>query len=227
MNLGGTMTIPLNNRLRKRAQRDVALFQDVLIRVIYEIDAAIEIHGGTVVWRCFGGRRFSKDIDVYLSPNQKRDELKERIESVASRYNAKVIKLKETGNRIFMELLLGDIYSEIDINYKKYYKSPVIRQYENLDGTFYDVLTPPVEVLITEKIDAYIDRKSITDLYDMRILVDYADKNKIELQMKKFISAIDEPVELKKEEMRLADLIFEGPVPTFESLVRYIEDKIS
>lgn len=221
------MKIPLSNRLKKRAQRDVALFQDVLIRIIYEIDPSIEIHGGTAIWRCFGGRRFSKDIDIYVSSQQKRDDLKEKIKSVALKYGVKIVKLKDTENLIFIELLMDGIYSEIDINYKKYSKEYAIRQYENIDGTLYDIITLPSEILIAEKIDAYSDRKSITDLYDMRILVDYADKNKIKTRMKTFLSSIKEPSDRKKEEARLADLIFEGPVPSFKALVDYLKDKIS
>ncbi|MGC8587371.1 MAG: nucleotidyl transferase AbiEii/AbiGii toxin family protein [Candidatus Micrarchaeia archaeon] len=221
------MNIPLANRLRKRGQRDVALFQDVLVRILYEADATTEIHGGTAIWRCYGGKRFSKDIDVYLSSKERWDNVKRLIESAASRYNAKVIKLKETGNLVFIELLLDGIYSEIEINYNRYYKGPVIRQYENLDGTFYDVLTLPAEALIEEKISAYTDRRLITDLYDIRILIDHADTKKIGGKVKKFISSISRPEDLKREEARLADLIFEGPVPSFASLVEYIRGKVS
>ena len=39
------MSLPLANRLKRRAQRDVALFEDVLVRIIYEIDSTAEIHG--------------------------------------------------------------------------------------------------------------------------------------------------------------------------------------
>ena len=83
--------------------------------------------------------------------NNKRDTAKD--------YGAEVIKLKDTGNLIYMELLMDGIYSEIDINYKAYYKNPVIRQYENLDGTFGEVLTLPPEALVLEKISAYNGRQ--------------------------------------------------------------------
>ncbi len=220
------MNIPLMNSLQKRAQRDVALFQDVLIRIIYEIDNTIEIHGGTAIWRCYGGRRFSKDIDAYVSSQAKWNELKERIKTTSEKYNAKVIKLKDTGNLIFIELLLDNIYSEIDINYKKYYKEPVIKKYENLDGTFNEILTLPPEALIGEKIDAYNDRKLITDLYDMRILVDHAEIAKVGPQLKTFLSSLETPKDIKAQEARLKDLIYEGPVPSFVTLMTYIKGKI-
>ncbi len=220
------MNIPLMNRLRKRAHRDVALLEDVMVKIIYGMDSTVEIHGGTAIWRCYGGRRFSKDIDIYVASQTKWQELKERIRDTAKDYGAEVIKLKDTGNLIYMELLMDGIYSEIDINYKAYYKNPVIRQYENLDGTFGEVLTLPPEALVLEKISAYNGRRSITDLYDLRILVDFADIGEVRPQLKAFVSAIDVEKGMRKEEERLKDLIYEGPVPSFASLVEYIRDRI-
>ncbi len=221
------MNIPLMNRLRKRAQRDVAMFEDVLVRVMYEIDNTIEIHGGTAIWRCYGGRRFSKDIDIYVSSRENWQTLKEEINTVAGKYNAKVLKLKDTGNLMFIQLLMGDIYSEIDINYKSYYKDPVLGRYENLDGSFYDVLTLPPDVLIEEKIAAYNDRKSITDLYDIRILLDHADMKKVKSRLRNFISSLRPPDELSMEEARLGDFIYDGPVPSFKNLKEYIKGAIA
>ncbi|MGC8649254.1 MAG: nucleotidyl transferase AbiEii/AbiGii toxin family protein [Candidatus Micrarchaeia archaeon] len=221
------MNIPLINRLRRRSQKDIALFQDVLIRIIYEIDPRAEIHGGTAIWRCYGGKRFSKDIDVYASSRERWSKTKQLLESSASRYNAKIIKFKETENVVFIELLLDDIYSEIEINFNKYYNDPVIKQYENLDGTFLDILTLSPEALIDEKISAYNDRRLITDIYDIYILINFADKKMIENKIRKFISSIKEPKDLEKEEERLADLIFEGPILSFADLVNSIKGRIT
>lgn len=215
------------NRLRKRSHRDVALLEDVMVRIVYGLDSTIEIHGGTAIWRCYGGKRFSKDIDMYVASQEKWQELKERITETAKDYGAEVIKLKDTGNLIFMELLVDGIYSEIDVNYKVYYKDPVVRGYENVDGTFGEVLTLPPEALILEKISAYNDRKSITDLYDLRILVDFAEIGKVRQQLKKFVASIGKGEDMRKEEERLKDLIYEGPVPSFASLVGYIKGRIA
>ncbi len=213
--------------MKKRAQQDVALLEDVLVRILYETDNTIEIHGGTVIWRCYGGKRFSKDIDIYMASEEKLQDLKDRIRDTASRYDAKVEKLKDTGNLIYISFLLGNIYSEIDINYKSYYKDPVIKQYENLDGTFYEILTLPPEVLINEKINAYTDRESITDLYDITILLEHADITRVKPQLKKFVSSLKTPAKVKEEESRLQGLIYEGPIPSFRTLVDRIKGKIS
>lgn len=227
MNFGYYMRLPLINTIKKRDHRDVALFQDVLIRIIYEIDNTAEIHGGTVIWRCYGGKRFSKDIDIYISSKVKWQEFKRRITKTAEKYSAEVIKLKDTGNLLFIELLLDNIYSKIDINYKKYYDDPVIREYENIDGTVSEVLTLPPEILTVEKIEAYKDRKYITDLYDIRILVDYANIKPIKKQLENFVSTIEIPKNYKKAEAELGNLIYGGPIPTFKSMVNYIQRRIS
>ena len=218
------MNLPISNRLKKRAQRDVATLEDVFIKIIYDIDNTAEIHGGTVVWRCFGGRRFSKDIDVYLQSRDELETLKSKIKETTERYGAKMLKFKDTGNLIFAEFILGDIYSEIDINYKSYYKEYITRNYENVDGSFYEILIPPPEKLLLEKIEAYKDRTSITDLYDMRILADFVDVKLVGKQLKEFLDRIKRPD--NKEEERLKDLVYEGPIPSFTSLVKHLEEKM-
>lgn len=65
------MQIPLEKRLRKRAQLEVALLQDEVIDLLYNIDSRLVLHGGTAIWRCYGGSRFSEDLDLYSRDVQK------------------------------------------------------------------------------------------------------------------------------------------------------------
>ncbi|MEK6826160.1 MAG: nucleotidyl transferase AbiEii/AbiGii toxin family protein, partial [Nanoarchaeota archaeon] len=58
--------IPLNLKLKKRVQRDLAYAQDILIGELYRFFPDAIIHGGTAIWRCYNGNRFSEDIDVYI-----------------------------------------------------------------------------------------------------------------------------------------------------------------
>ena len=165
-------------------------------------------------------------ILTYFTKPDKWEDIKKGLNKAAARYGARVVKLRDTGNVIFAELLLGNIFSEIDINYKKYHKDPVIKPYENLDGTFYEVLSLPPEALILEKMDAYNDRRSITDIYDIGVLVDFADIAEIGSRLKGFVSSLKQPDELEKEEARLKGLIYEGPLPSFETLADHIKEKI-
>ena len=54
------MKIPLANQLKKRQQVETALLQDEIIGIIYLITEDMVLHGGTAIWRCYSGKRFSE-----------------------------------------------------------------------------------------------------------------------------------------------------------------------
>ena len=60
------MKLPLFNRLKKRQHRELALLQDEITDIVYRISDEAVLHGGTAIWRCYGGNRFSEDIDIYI-----------------------------------------------------------------------------------------------------------------------------------------------------------------
>ena len=62
--------IPLNLRLKKKTEKEIAYAQDVILGEIYKFFPNAVLHGGTAIWRCYNGRRFSEDLDFYL-PKQK------------------------------------------------------------------------------------------------------------------------------------------------------------
>ena len=64
--------IPLILKLKKKAHKDIAEAQDIIIRELYTLFDKAVLHGGTSIWRCYGGNRFSEDIDVYIPNDQKR-----------------------------------------------------------------------------------------------------------------------------------------------------------
>ena len=46
----------------------LAELQDEVIDIIYNrVEPDATLYGGTAIWRCYGGNRFSEDIDIYLS----------------------------------------------------------------------------------------------------------------------------------------------------------------
>lgn len=55
------MEIPLEKRLKKRLHVDVGRLQDEAMEVLYSVDNTLVLHGGTAIWRCFSGNRFSED----------------------------------------------------------------------------------------------------------------------------------------------------------------------
>ena len=58
--------IPLILKLKKSSQKEIAKAQDLIVEEIYKIFDKAIIHGGTSIWRCYNGNRFSEDIDMYI-----------------------------------------------------------------------------------------------------------------------------------------------------------------
>lgn len=61
-----TPKIPLNLKLKRKIQKDIAYAQDIIIEELYTFFSTAVLHGGTAIWRCYNGNRFSEDIDFYI-----------------------------------------------------------------------------------------------------------------------------------------------------------------
>ncbi|MCL4383483.1 MAG: nucleotidyl transferase AbiEii/AbiGii toxin family protein [Candidatus Marsarchaeota archaeon] len=218
------MKLPILKMLKKREYSELALFQDTVIMMLYQIDSTIILHGGTCVWRCFNGSRFSNDIDIYLKSRSNLENLKRNVLSVASDYDIKVEKIKDTGHLIFIAFSFGNIYLKVEINYIKKDLHPVATRFEKVDSTYTEVLALTPEDLILEKIAAYSHRLFIRDIYDIYILCDYVqEKAKIKNAVINFIQKIKQPV--NEEDLKV--LIYEGPIPSFRNMIEYIKGRFA
>jgi len=52
--------IPLHLKLKRKSHKDIARLQDIVIDVLYKIFPNAILHGGTAIWRCYNGNRFSE-----------------------------------------------------------------------------------------------------------------------------------------------------------------------
>jgi len=160
------MKLPIIKQLKKRDQIETAKLQDELIYLLYDVDNSLIIHGGTSIWRCYSGYRFSEDIDLYsINFPEYSNSFKKEVESNELKLN----KLKDTGNILFSNISNNNAGVKIEINHKYYPENPVEMEYELIDGDTLNVLTLSAESLIKEKILAYKNRKFIRDLYDIYI----------------------------------------------------------
>ena len=217
------MKLPIVKKLKKREYSEIATFQDSIIDLLYSTNSNIVLHGGTVIWRCFGGNRFSNDIDAYLTTGINFENMKDKLKKAAIDYGIKIEKAKDTGNLLFIGLSLGNTYLKVEINHVIKNLRPVAIRFERVDGTFRDVLSLSAEDLIIEKIDAYTDRRFIRDIYDIYILSNYADKkSNIKKRVSNFLKDLSPPV----NEEDLASLIYDGPIPSFKSMLVHIKRKI-
>ena len=69
------MKIPLQAKLRREIHRKVAYAQDLVVKEVYAVFDKAVLHGGTAIWRCYDGKRFSEDLDFYFPNDKKKIEL--------------------------------------------------------------------------------------------------------------------------------------------------------
>lgn len=216
--------MPIIKLLKTRAYRELATFQDAVIDVLYQADSSIILHGGTAVWRCYGGSRFSNDIDVYLRSQEHLKKVKESMSSTASLYGISIEKVKDTGHLVFIGLKLSELYLKVEINYWKKISKPITARFEKVEGDYAEVRTLSPEELILEKIAAYNDRKLIRDIYDIYILADHVSEiNVIKKKVLNFLKNIEEPLNADV----LHKLIYSGPVPSFDNMLLHIRGKFA
>ncbi|MCX6799469.1 MAG: nucleotidyl transferase AbiEii/AbiGii toxin family protein, partial [Candidatus Diapherotrites archaeon] len=157
------MIIPLEKRLRKRQQVEVGQLQDELVDVVYELDNSAVLHGGTAIWRCYSGNRFSEDLDFY-APVQK--GFQERFLQKTRLRGLRVLKFKKTQNLVFTKISNENAEVRVELNFSSR-KKGAVRAYERVNGTIADVLALTPEELVLEKINAYKSRRFVRDIYDV------------------------------------------------------------
>lgn len=204
------MKIPLSNMLKKRLHLETALLQDEIVDLVYSFSQPI-LHGGTAVWRCYAGNRFSEDLDFYL-PNAT---------GFTAHFTAKVkerglqlLKLKKTDNLIFAKVSNGLVEVRFEANFNKKVKG-VVKNFEKTNGAFAPILTLAPDELIVEKMNAYRSRKFIRDIYDVFHLAKYIENKEILGDVRKFAETIEPPI----DEKNLKILIYTGLSPTFDQMV--------
>ncbi|MEK6970871.1 MAG: nucleotidyl transferase AbiEii/AbiGii toxin family protein [archaeon] len=206
------MDIPLNKRLKRQLHRDMAGLQDVLVKIVYDLEPTAVMHGGTAIWRCFGGNRFSEDVDFYLSP---KTSFQEEFAQALGREGAMLTKFRKTTNAIYAAVQRERTLVSFETALRPY-KNPVASTYEKSDGTWLTILTPSPEELLHEKLSAFQNRKLIRDIYDVYHLSAIATLSTSEKkELSEQLSTLPTPV----DEGNLKNLILQGAIPTFDQMV--------
>src|SRR3989344_9609638 len=206
--------IPINLKLRKAEHKKIAYVQDILVEELYHLFPKAVIHGGTAIWRCYNGNRFSEDIDAYL----RRDV--EKIEGffgLLAKKGFKIIKSRIKENSVYSEMVFNDIPVRFEATFQS--KKGIARKYEKSEGFFINVFTLTAEELVFEKVETYLKRRKIRDLYDIHFLLNYAERDKVHAELKRLLGSFVKP----KDEENLALIIISGAVPSSEQLFRGIE----
>ncbi|MFH1447645.1 MAG: nucleotidyl transferase AbiEii/AbiGii toxin family protein [Candidatus Micrarchaeota archaeon] len=214
------MIIPLERRLRKRMHVEIALLQDEVMEILYGVDNGLVLHGGTAIWRCYGGNRFSEDLDFYCSGIGK---IEQKFRGVVDGRGLVIKKFKKTANLVFCKISDGNVEIRVEMNYSVK-KASVVRSYERTDGSFMDVLTLSPEDLILEKMAAYGERRFIRDIYDVYHLRNYLSKDEVVLgKVLELIGSIQKPV----DEKNLKAVVYSGTIPTFDQIIYSLKRRFS
>jgi predicted nucleotidyltransferase component of viral defense system len=211
------MKIPLANKIKKKTHRDLAFVQDKIVEELLKIIPNAVFHGGTCIWRCYQGKRFSEDLDFYFPKNKK---LINNLFDILEKKGFEILKKKVSDTRVYSELKYNGVSVRLEATFQKI--PGELLDYEKLDGSIITIYGLTTEQLLNEKIKTYLKRKKIRDIYDIFYLLQKInDFSKINNEIEKvFKSGI-----LPEDKGNLPILIFEGIIPDFEKLKNYIKRK--
>lgn len=207
--------IPLILKLRKESQKKIARAHDLIIEsLIKKIPDAV-LHGGTAIWRCYNGNRFSEDVDVYIPRDlSKIEEFFNELEKTGF----KIEKKKISENSIYSSLSFDRIIVRFESLFKKV--EGILGDYKTTEGNIITISVLSPESLIKEKVETYLKRRKIRDLYDIFFLIRYIkNKPEIEKELKKLLENYEKPI----DESNLKILIIEGIVPEAGKITDYIK----
>lgn len=205
------MDLPLNKKIKKREYVNKGILQDQILDLIYTIEPNAILHGGTGIWRCLKGNRFSEDLDFYFIPkNDFESKFKELIKSKGFQ----LLKYKTTDNTIFSNISNGLTEVKFEVSFQK--KKGTVTTYELMDGSFIDILSLTSKEYFYEKLQTYKKRKLARDLYDVYFLSNLFDlESKDKEELKKFLDKIERPI----DEENLKAIVLVGVAPTFEHII--------
>ncbi len=205
------MNIPLHLKLKKKAHQQVAAAQDLIVEEVYRFFPGAVFHGGTAIWRCYHGQRFSEDLDFYLPSGEAAPEFFRRMEQKGFI----VLKRRVKENSLYSLLELNRVQVRFEAIFDR--KKGILKEYEMTDGNFMTVYTLSPNDLLEEKIAACLKRRKVRDLYDVFFLLRYAagKKPKDLNQIEKVVIA---------DEENLPTIILSGPIPTVKEMKRYLAE---
>ena len=199
--------IPLALRLRKQVHSNVAVAQDIIVKELYGVFERAVLHGGTAIWRCYGGNRFSEDVDFYLQRDLKKlDVFFRKLEE-----NGFVINKRKIGEKSLFSVLE---FNGVIVRFEAVFKVPlpkgVLADYESSDGNLISIYALSPEELIAEKVAAYLGRRKVRDIYDIfTLLRRVKDASAVSGELKKLVRSFKVPV----DKAELALFVIKGVFP--------------
>ncbi len=223
--------------LRDASQLEKAKLEDVLVELLYSRYKELVLRGGTAIWRCYGGNRFSRDLDFYMKAKSNAERM-QHYRDIAEFLKEAGFAIKEGGysreaDAMHVMAESGSTKMKVDISFN--YKKGTPTEYEKVDGSKIVVLALKPEELLNEKIEAYMDKLNsaslfkspeANDLYDIWYLISIVKKPKAATvqALKGLANKIGnkQPQDMKS----LDHVILAGLTPSFELMMRRIREWI-
>ena len=205
--------IPLQIKLKRDLHRKIAYAQDLIVIEVYNVFNNAILHGGTGIWRCYKGKRFSEDLDFYL-PKEK-DKMELLFENL-SKLGFKIKKKKIAFNSVYSELEFDRVSVRLEATFQSV--KTQICDYELVDGNFIAIYSLSAEDFIKEKVNTYLKRFKVRDLWDIFFLLKLTNKVP---EINNLILNYKVPV----DENDLKVIILEGIVPKSSEMIDYIKWK--
>ena len=201
------MDIPLEKRLRRRLHVEMGRLQDEVVEAAYALDWKLVFHGGTAIWRCFSGNRFSEDLDFYA---QSPGAISGGLEGALSSRALELVKFKRTENLVFAKVKGGEAEVRLEVNFSSAKRGAAAR-YERMNGSRMDVLCLTAGELVLEKAAAYENRRFVRDLYDICHLSEGMEGD---AAVRKAVAGMLRDFRPPLDAKNLPALIYSGAAPT-------------
>ena len=162
--------------ITNETQRNRAIIEDEIVDLMLKYYSGFVMHGGTAVWRCYGGNRFSRDVDFYsnLRPSDE-SRFQKQFHKLLIEKGYPIREEKYNNKTKTMHVIFkgGSTTGKLDITFEN--AKGIAAEYLRVDGSKRIILALSPEALLNEKIDAYLDKYSvqsheIQDLYDMHCI---------------------------------------------------------
>src|SRR3989338_6340664 len=210
------VNIPLQAKLKREIHRKIAYAQDLVVREVYSVFDKAVLHGGTAIWRCYKGKRFSEDLDFYFSNDKRKmGVLFENLKKAG--FEIKKKKISE--NSIYSELELDRLSVRLEATFQKI--SGIICDYEMSDGNIISIYSLTPESFLVEKSSAYLKRFKVRDLWDVFFLLKFVGDPEAIKEIGNLIKNYKRP--LDEENLRV--ILLEGIVPSANEMIDYIKRK--
>jgi hypothetical protein len=208
----------LYEELKTREQKSIAMLQDTAMDIVDRAIKNYVLHGGTAIWRCYNGNRFSYDLDFYFDSR----DICMRLEKQASVYGLRM----ECSDKKKVYARLYGYNSHVGIQAERKKVRGITANFLKGNGSSLTVMVLSPTAIFLEKISAYTDRLESKDLYDLYLLASGSeggaysvDKTKVKGKLNGMIAGFKKPSDSWGS---LEAMILHGRLPPISDTLDYL-----